>query len=125
MSKQILKRSATTNSSRRTDTKRSARLFAALGDETRLQLLSRLGAGAPQSIKQLTVDLPITRQAVTKHLRILEEADFVTQQSRGRERLFAARRAGLDEAQAALKVIAQQWGDALQRLRNFVESNSL
>ncbi len=96
-------------------------MFAALGDETRLQLLVKLGTGVPQSIKQLTMDLPVTRQAVTRHLRVLETAKFVTQETYGRERRFVACQEGLDEAQDALKNIAQQWGDALQRLKQFLE----
>ncbi len=96
-------------------------IFSALGDETRLHLLLKLGTGTPQSIKQLTMTLAVTRQAVTKHLRVLEGANFVTQETRGRERRFVARRAAIDEAQAALGAIADQWEDALLRLKQFVE----
>lgn len=103
------------------DTHRQAAMFAALGDATRLLLLVRLGTGGPQSIKQLTLGLPVTRQAVTKHLRVLENANFVTQKAHGRERRFIVRQAAIAEAQAALKVIGQQWDDALVRLKNFVE----
>ena len=110
MSKQILNKS-----------NRGAKLFAALGDETRLQLLVKLGTGTPQSITQLTLDLPLTRQAVTKHLRVLEQAQLVSQEIHGRERRYTARASGIEEAQTALAVIAQQWDDALLRLKNFVE----
>ncbi len=99
----------------------TAAIFAALGDETRLRLLIKLSTGVPQSIKQLSIDLPVTRQAVTKHLRVLEGADLVTQESHGRERHFVARQAGIDEARAALQVIAKQWDDALGRLKNLIE----
>ncbi len=115
MSKQNLKQPS------KADTGRNATIFAALGDETRLQLLLKLGTGAPQSIKQLTMNLPVTRQAVTKHLRVLESAKFVTQESHGRERLFVARLAAIEEAQAVLRTIAAQWEDALVRLKRFVE----
>src|SRR5690606_23792094 len=117
MSKQALKRP--TGAAIR----RSATVFAALGDETRLQLLAKLGTGVPQSIKQLSMDLPVTRQAITKHLRVLERASFVTQEVHGRERRFVARQAGIDEAHAALRIIAQQWGDALTWLKTYVEGN--
>ena len=103
--------------------RRSATVFAALSDETRLKLLVKLGAGAPQCIKQLTIDLPVTRQAVTKHLRVLESAKLVRQEVHGRERRFVACRAGLEEAHAALDAIAQQWNEALVRLKHFVENN--
>lgn len=98
-------------------------MFAALGDETRLELLVKLGTGVPQSIKELTLHFPVTRQAVTKHLRVLEDANLVTQHVHGRERRFAVSKAGLDEARAALNVIAQQWDDALIRLKQFIESS--
>ncbi len=115
MSKQNLKRPS------QAVTRHHARMFAALGDETRLQLLVKLGTGEPQSIKQLTEGMPVTRQAVTRHLRVLEAAKFVTQEARGRERHFVARPAGLDEAQQALRAVAQQWQAALQRLKQFIE----
>jgi DNA-binding transcriptional ArsR family regulator len=115
MSKQTLKRPS------KADTRRHATMFAALGDQTRLQLLMKLGTGIPQSIKQLTSELPVTRQAVTKHLRVLQDATFVTQETHGRERRFIAQQSAINEAQAALKVIAQQWDDALVRLKHFVE----
>jgi DNA-binding transcriptional ArsR family regulator len=103
--------------------RRSATLFAALGDETRIQLLVMLGTGVPQSIKQLAMDLPVTRQAVTKHLRVLEKANFVTQETHGRERRFCARVAAIEEAKSSLSLIAQQWDDALLRLKNFAENS--
>lgn len=115
MSKQTIKRLS------KAFMQRNAAVFAALGDETRLQLLVKLSKGVPQSIKQLSIDLPVTRQAVTKHLRVLEGADLVTQETHGRERHFVARQAGIDEAQAALQLIARQWDDALGRLKNFIE----
>ena len=93
--------------------RRDANLFAALGDETRLQLLVKLGAGAPQSIRQLSKELPVTRQAVTKRLRVLEGVKFVTQEIHGRERRFTVNHTRIEDAQAALKVISQQWDDAL------------
>lgn len=108
--------------SRPIDPRRSASVFAALGDETRLRLLAKLGRGEAQSITQLAVNLPVTRQAVTKHLRILERAKLVTEEPQGRERRFVARPAGIDEVQAALRAISQQWDDALGRLKAFVEN---
>src|SRR5262245_63449794 len=66
-----------------------APLFAALGDETRLALVGRLGRGRPCSIAQLTTDSRLTRQAITKHLRVLEGAGVVSCMRSGRESLFA------------------------------------
>ncbi len=116
MSTQTLKRPS------KAAVRRNATMFAALGDEIRLQLLIKLGTSVPQSIKQLTLDLPVTRQAVTKHLHVLENAKLVRQETHGRERRFIGCQAGLDDAQTALNVIAQQWDDALTRLKQLVES---
>lgn len=118
MSKQILKGQS------KAVMRRNAMMFAALGDETRLQLLAKLNTGVPQSIKELTMDLPITRQAVTKHLRVLESAKFVEQEARGRERRFIARRIRIEEAQEALLAIEQQWEAALGRLKQFLECSN-
>jgi DNA-binding transcriptional ArsR family regulator len=122
MSKQTLKRRQPARI-RKIDARKNARRFAALGDETRLRLLSRLGVGSPKSITDLTTEFPMTRQAVTKHLRVLEDAEFVTQQTSGREHLYSAAPAGIAAAQAALEAIAQQWDASLLRLKNFIENN--
>ena len=98
-----------------------ANLFAALGDETRLALLTRLVAGKPQSIASLTGKTQLTRQAVTKHLRVLEDAGAVRSVREGRESMFAFDPAAIDEARAYLDSVAQCWGDALTRLKTFVE----
>ncbi len=97
-------------------------MFAALGDETRLRLLVKLGTGEAKSITQLALDLPVTRQAVTKHLRVLERASLVTQQIQGRERRFLACHQGITEAHAALDSISKQWDDVLHRLKYHIES---
>jgi DNA-binding transcriptional ArsR family regulator len=111
----------TAKSAHSIDPKHSAAMFAALGDETRLRLLVRLRTGQSQSITQLAIGLPVTRQAVTKHLRVLEQAKLVSAQHCGRERKFVARSSGLVEAQAALQAISQQWDDLLERLKSHVE----
>ena len=65
-----------------------AAAFAALGDETRLSLLSTLAGGAPRSIAQLTEGARMSRQAISKHLRVLEHAGIVRSSRSGRENLF-------------------------------------
>ncbi len=99
----------------------AAPLFAALGDETRLQLLSHLSATGPQSITGLCRRAPVTRQAVTKHLEVLSEAGLVRSTRRGRERIWELTPRRLEDAQAYLQRISSQWDDALDRLRSFVE----
>jgi DNA-binding transcriptional ArsR family regulator len=101
----------------------AAPLFAALGDETRLALVDRLGAGGPQSITRLTAGSAVTRQAITKHLQILAGAGLVHDRRRGRERIWALDTARLEEARRYLDQIAQHWDEALERLRAFVEDD--
>src|ERR1700760_3265700 len=68
--------------------KARARVFAALGDKTRLALVARLCSGQPSSISQLAEDSKLTRQAITKHLGVLERAGIVRSAHAGRERIF-------------------------------------
>jgi DNA-binding transcriptional ArsR family regulator len=100
---------------------RNAPLFAALGDETRLALLLKLGDGTLLSITRLTEGSRVTRQAVTKHLRVLEEAGLVRGVRRGREKLFQIDPKPLDQARDTLDAISRQWDQALARLKSFVE----
>ena len=99
----------------------AAPLFAALGDETRLRLLIRLSSGGPGSITQLSAKSAVTRQAITKHLRVLADAGLVRSSRRGRERVWDLEPKRLDDAHAYLERISKQWDDALGRLRQFVE----
>lgn len=99
----------------------SASIFAALGDETRLKLIAFLCAGSAMSIAQLTSGTDITRQSVTQHLQVLANAGLVRDVKVGRERLWEFEPARLDEARRALDMIAQQWDDALMRLKLAVE----
>ncbi|MGO1000685.1 ArsR/SmtB family transcription factor [Lysobacter sp. CA196] len=100
---------------------KSARVFAALSDETRLRLVVALCAGGAMSIAQLTGGTDISRQAVTKHLQVLAEAGLVRDLKAGRERLWEFEPAQLDEARRSLDAISQQWDQALLRLKSFVE----
>lgn len=101
--------------------RRNAPVFAALGDETRLTLLTRLSGGTQLSIARLTKGSRLTRQAITKHLRVLEEAGLVRALRRGRESLFELAPESLDDARRALDAISRQWDAALARLKAFVE----
>jgi DNA-binding transcriptional ArsR family regulator len=99
----------------------SASIFAALGDETRLRLVSRLCDQGPMSIANLTRGTPITRQAVTKHLRVMKEAGLVRSTRQGRESYWELDQRRLEEVRRNLNSISKQWDSALGRLRNFVE----
>ena len=95
---------------------RSAPIFAALGDETRLRLVSRLCSGGPQSIADLTAGGVVTRQAVTKHLRVLEAAGIARSVRKGRESRWELAPGKLDVARRCLDRIAQQWERRLEAL---------
>jgi DNA-binding transcriptional ArsR family regulator len=107
--------------SQRTALKTRASVFAALGDETRLAVLSRLGDGRPRSISRLTAGTNLTRQAVTKHLRVLANAGVVRNVRRGRESLFALAPQPIEEVRDYLDQVSRQWDDALARLKSHVE----
>jgi DNA-binding transcriptional ArsR family regulator len=98
-----------------------ASVFAALGDETRLGLLAKLTTGEPQSISRLTSGTKLTRQAVTKHLRVLEGAGVVHSIKTGRESRFALDPRPIVSAQAYLEHVSRQWDEALARLKALVE----
>src|SRR5437879_4093585 len=98
----------------------NAELFAALGDPTRLALVSRLADGQPRSIGELGCDAAISRQALTKHLRVLERAGAVSSMRSGREVRFRIERHKLAEAQAFLAKVSEQWESALGRLTDHI-----
>jgi DNA-binding transcriptional ArsR family regulator len=100
---------------------RAAPVFAALGDRTRLSLLMKLSDGATRSIASLAADTKLSRQAVTKHLHVLENAGLVRSARIGRESRFSYRPEPIAEARAYLDRVGAQWDDALSRLRDFVE----
>ena len=100
----------------------SARIFAALGDRTRLSILERLGDGQRQSISRLTHGTRLTRQAVTKHLAVLRKAGLVRHTRRGREQLFELCPSPIESARETLDAISRSWDTALARLKSFVES---
>jgi DNA-binding transcriptional ArsR family regulator len=99
-----------------------ASVFAALGDETRLGLLARLTNGEPLSIARLTEGTKLTRQAVTKHLRVLEDVGVVHSVKTGRESLFALDPKPIVGAQEYLEHVSRQWDGALARLKVLVEA---
>lgn len=96
-------------------------MFAALGDPTRLSLIARLSDGQARSISRLSAATALTRQAVTKHLRVLERAGLVDSVRAGRESRFLYRPGRIEEARAYLETVSSQWDATISRLRNFVE----
>ncbi len=99
------------------DARALAPVFAALGDPTRLELLERLSAG-PMPMGQLAEGLPFTRQAVAKHVKVLESAGLVTLDREGRITRAAVRPEALGPARAYLEEVGALWEDALARLKD-------
>jgi DNA-binding transcriptional ArsR family regulator len=96
---------------------RSAEVFAALADPTRRQLLDHLSRRGPASATELAEVLPISRQAVSKHLALLEEAGLVAGDRSGRERRFRLTPGPMSEAVSWMAGIGAEWDDRLEALR--------
>src|ERR1700731_4442601 len=94
-----------------------AAVCAALGDETRLSLVTTLSGGEPRSIAQLRGGAKMTRQAITKHLRVLQSAGLVRGARTGRESRFELDPAPMNELKEYLSRVSQQWDQALSRLK--------
>ncbi len=99
----------------------NALLFAALGDETRLALVARLALGEAASITELTRRSRLTRQAITKHLRVLEKAGMVRCVRSGRESRFELDPRPLGDIKKYIRRVSRDWDETLERLKAFVE----
>lgn len=98
-----------------------ASLFDALGDPNRLRIVTRLCEGGPCSTVQLTQVIPVTRQAATKHLLLLEAVGLVTSDRKGRERIWRLEPEPLVQAGDYLTALSRRWDGAIDRLRAYVE----
>jgi len=98
-----------------------APVFAALGDKTRLSLIAKLSNGQARSISELTHGTRMTRQAITKHLRVLEDAGLVRSAQSGRENRFHLDPAPIEAMKEYLDSVSQRWDQTLGRLKAFVE----
>jgi DNA-binding transcriptional ArsR family regulator len=99
----------------------AAPLFDALGDPNRLRIIVRLCDVGPCSTSQVTQAIPVTRQAASKHLALLESAGLVSSARRGRERVWTVRTEPLARASDYLDQLSRRWDAAVERLRAFVE----
>ena len=99
-----------------------APVFAALGDKTRLSLVRQLCTGQPRSISQLTKHSKLTRQAITKHLRVLESVGIVHSVRAGRESRFEFDPEPMEGIKEYLDFVSEQWDQALSRLKSQVEN---
>jgi DNA-binding transcriptional ArsR family regulator len=100
-----------------------AQVFDALGDPNRLRIVTRLCDGGPCSTSQVTQVTPVSRQAATKHLLLLEAVGLVSSQRQGRERIWRIEPAPLADASDYLAALSVRWDEAIDRLRAFVEEN--
>ena len=98
-----------------------AHAFAALGDETRLALVVKLSDGRAHSISRLTRGTRLTRQAITKHLRVLEDAGMVRSAREGRESLYEFNPRPIIGLKEYIDLVSGEWDQALVRLKNLVE----
>ena len=101
-----------------------APLFDALGDPNRLRIVTRLCDGGPCSTSQITQVVPVSRQAATKHLLLLEAVGLVSSQRNGRERIWRMQPRPLAEASQYLTALSQRWDRAIENLRAFVEDEN-
>jgi len=99
----------------------AATVFAALGDPTRLALVARLCDGSRRSIAQLSEGHSLTRQAISKHLRVLEGARVVRSERAGRESLFVLNPQPIEDIRSYIELVSSQWDTALSQLKAFVE----
>jgi DNA-binding transcriptional ArsR family regulator len=99
----------------------AADVFFALGDGTRLSVVRKLSAGGASSATTLASGAKVTRQAIAKHLRVLEGAGLVTHEKRGREVLYSLEARRLEEARTFLDGVSAGWDRAIERLRRMVE----
>jgi DNA-binding transcriptional ArsR family regulator len=104
------------------NTETATRIFAALGDPTRQHLLELLAEHGRASATTLAEPLGVSRQAVNKHLQVLERVGLIGSDRNGREVLYTVRRIELDRSAAWLRDRAQQWGDHLATLKAAAEN---
>lgn len=98
-----------------------AAALAAIADPTRRQILELLSEHGPQSASALAGRLPISRQAIAKHLRILTDAGLVGADREGRELRFDIVAGGAAEAASWLAATAERWQQRIDRLHRVVD----
>lgn len=98
-----------------------AELFRALGDPTRLEMVSRLADGTPHTITSISSGLEMSRQGARKHLQILVNANVIILQPKGRDTDVLLDRNTLEKGKVFIAELEQQWDKRLKALREFVD----
>jgi len=96
-------------------------VFSALADENRRRIMEILTEDGEQTATQLAEKFNITRQGITKHLKIMEEAGLVTVHQRGRDKFYHLTPEPLEEASLWISAIAARWDKRLAALRDLLE----
>lgn len=97
-------------------------LWSAIGDPTRRQMLDLLLTGGPGTATSLSSELPVSRQAVAKHLVVLDRVGLVHSEQSGRERHYQVDDAQLARAVAQLSAVGDAWDARLQRIKRLAEA---
>ena len=97
-------------------------LWSAIGDPSRRRVLDLLVRSGEASASWLAGQVPFSRQAVSKHLAVLEEARLVSRRKHGREVLYRVDAARLDQATQAMAQLANQWDRRLDAIKRLAES---
>jgi DNA-binding transcriptional ArsR family regulator len=96
-------------------------LLTALADPTRRAVFERLNSEGPASASRLATEMPISRQAIAKHLSLLDEVGLVHRSEQGRQVVYSARVAPLGEVAAWLETVGSEWDERLEKLRGSFE----
>ncbi|MFI6097663.1 ArsR/SmtB family transcription factor [Lentzea sp. NPDC051213] len=97
-------------------------VLAALADPMRRRVLDLVAAQGPISASALAAELPVSRQAIVKHLAVLERAELVASARAGRENNFSVRSGALDATATWMASLASQWDQRLARLKRIAEA---
>ena len=98
--------------------------FWALSDPVRHDILEQIATGSNVTVTQLADALPITRQAIARHLKTLEDAGLVAGEKQGREQRYRVDPVPLDAAGRWLHSRAAAWDRTLERLARYVETDN-
>ncbi len=102
---------------------RDERVFVALADSTRRELLATLATSSPKTATQLAEEFPITRQGILKHLDVLAAAGLVQVRAKGRERRYWLAPEPLQSVSEWIDALGATWDARLQRLKDLVEGD--